>query len=50
MTFTEGGDGGHRCGNISLSGPLVSAAINLGAGIRVLDCFLSKRGESGHFS
>lgn len=33
MAFREGGDGdngGHRQGNISLSGPLVSAAINWG--------------------
>lgn len=46
MVFREGGGdggGGHRSGNISLSGSPVSAAITLGTGIRVLDGFLSKR-------
>lgn len=49
MIFIEGGDGGYRCGNISLLGFLVLVVINLGVGIRVFDCFLLKRGESGYF-
>lgn len=52
MTFRasgEGGDGEQKRGNISLSGPPVSAILNLGAGLKYVTISYQKEERAATF-